>query len=114
MTATTLETLAGIIIGFGIGWLIASWIKRKLKKKQPPPPPVWKAAPSITTTQYKETEMPDTNNLYSDCEASDLLDAKMKCLEWAIGNASNDSADKVVEAAQKYWDFIALEKDDQV
>lgn len=64
----------------------------------------------------KKNEMPDhdTNAIYDGAATNNLLEAKVKCLELAIKNNQGNAmvADRVIEDAQKFWDFLTLESDE--
>lgn len=86
------------------------------KKPKPPPIPrhTWEQMLTQKMVDEPEEGVLEYNNMYDNADSDKLLDAKMQCLEWAIKNVNNDTSDKAVEAAQKYWDFMVLEKDDKV
>ncbi len=99
----TTTTLAGTIIGFGLGWLLMEWIRKKSNKRPP----------QIPNSTYHEDEMTDeleTDTVYDNADGETLFAAKLRCLEMAREDMETVEPTKVIETAKLYWDFLVFDE----
>lgn len=67
------------------------------------------------TDDNEDEEMTETNEIYTQADPADLLNAKMKVLELALQHhhqIASTSAEDVAKTARVFWDFIALKPGD--
>jgi hypothetical protein len=70
---------------------------------------LWRSMSKANETETEEDEM----GLYDDGSSDELLKTKLTCLMMAQSNTEEPrAADDIVADAQKFWDFIAKETDD--